>query len=434
MAGDHTVYVEVADRFGNVSAPKTWTFKVEENPPTITALEPATGSKISTATPGLSASFSDSGSGIDVSSVALMLNGVVLPATVTESQASYKVLTPLKVGVDYKLTVEVADKAGNSASDSATFSLETDPPKITITDPKSTVDEDDAAKGILIAADLSDDGSGVDPDSVMVWLDGEVIDADATADSVQYTTGPLAYGEHSIRVVAADMLGNTADESKSFKVDDSTPPTVRVISPKDGETTGLTPVIKISYADEGSGVDLTSITVEVDGEPVVATSMAPAKPSGANVVAAGEASYETKLGYGAHTLTVVVSDVAGNKIDPVEVNFTVEGDVLKLIKAHNYPNPFGIGSSDTTIAFGLSRAAEVTITIYDWTTTLVATIAEDQLTQASDEVKDFSWDGTVDSGDIRRLANGIYFCKIVAKTDNETNSAIVKIALVREKD
>jgi hypothetical protein len=303
--------------------------------------------------------------------------------------------------------------------------LETDPPKISSTSPKGTVSEEDAASGITVSAKLSDDGSGVDPDSVVMWLDGEVVDADATAASVSYMARGLGYGEHKVRLVVADMLGTTADETWDFSVADSTPPTVTVVSPKQDAVVGVRPVIKISYADEGSGVDLTSISVKVDGEPVTAVAMAPAKTS--SVVSAGDASYEVELSYGSHTLTVEVKDVAGNPAE-AEVKFMVEGDVLKLVKPHNYPNPFR--GSGTNIVFGLSQASDVSIRVYDFTATLVATVAEDEYTQADSKVE-FRWDGTTDAGNGDRLANGVYFCEILAKTDSETKSAIVKIALVR---
>jgi uncharacterized UPF0146 family protein len=259
----------------------------------------------------------------------------------------------------------------------------------------------------------------------MLWLDGAQVDATATAQSVQYIAKGLAYGDHTVRLVVADMLGNSADKTWDFSVDDSTPPTLTVLSPKQDAVVGVRPAIKISYADEGSGVDLTSISVKVDNNPVMATAMAPTKSAGAQVVSAGEASYEVKLGYGEHTLAVSVKDVAGNEAT-AEVKFVVEGDVLKLVKPHNFPNP--VTSSQTTITFGLSQHAEITIRVYDFTTTLVATVAEEQPEAASEKVK-ISWDGTTSGGE--QLADGVYFCEILAKTDSETKSAIVKIALVR---
>jgi hypothetical protein len=421
MKGTHTVSVEVSDKFGN-SAVQTWTFRVEETPPTIASVEPS--GEVNTATPGLSATYSDAGTGIDTGSVSLSLNGVGLPATVTETSVSFQVLTPLKVGETYQIMVEVADKAGNVASDSATFVLESTPPEITIDSPKGTVSEEEAASGVNVSVKLADDGSGVNPDSVMVWIDGEVVNADATTESVQYVAAGLAYGDHTLRVVAADMLGNTADETSTFSVADTTPPTVVVLSPKADSVVGVRPVIKISYADEGSGVDLMSISVKVDDKPVVATAMAPAK-SAAKVVSAGEASYEVKLGYGIHTLTVEVSDVAGNKADPVVVNFVVEGASLALVKPHNYPNPV---RSDTKITFGLSQSADVTIRIYDFTATLVATVKDEENMQADEKVE-IQWEGTTTGGE--RLANGVYFCQILAQTNSETKSEIVKIAIVK---
>jgi flagellar hook assembly protein FlgD len=122
-----------------------------------------------------------------------------------------------------------------------------------------------------------------------------------------------------------------------------------------------------------------------------------------------------------------VKDVAGNEAT-AEVSFTVEGDVLKLVRPHNFPNP---SKGRTTITLGLSQASDITIRIYDFTAALVATVVEDEPTQASDDVE-FVWDGTTDSGDGDMLANGVYFCKILAKTDSETKYEIVKIALARE--
>jgi hypothetical protein len=425
-AGIHTVYVEVADEFGNVAA-ENWSFTVEQTPPVISSVDPS--GDVNTDRPVLSATYNDAGTGVDVKKVVLLLNDQVVPATATETKASYEVRTPLQRGVTYKVSIQVSDKAGNAASDDSTFSLETTPPKITTTRPSGTVSEEEAAAGVNISAKLDDgNGSGVDAGSVKMWLDGDPVDSAASDSMVTYMVKGLAYGEHIVRVVAADMLGNVADESWDFAVDDSTPPTVVVVSPKPDAVVGIQPLIKISYADDGSGVDLTSISVKVDDKPVMATAMAPAEPSGAKVVSAGEASYQVKLSYGAHTLSVEVKDVAGNPATAT-VNFVVEGDDLRLVRPHNYPNPFR--GSNTTITFGLSQQSDVTIMIYDFTATLVATVAKEEPTPASTEVK-FEWDGTTDAGNGDRLANGVYFCKVLAKTDSETKYEIIKIALVRE--
>ena len=79
----------------------------------------------------------------------------------------------------------------------------------------------------------------------------------------------------------------------------------------------------------------------------------------------------------------------------------------------------------------MSKRSQVSIRVYDFTNTLVATVAEDETRDASEKVE-FSWDGTTDIGGGRQLATGVYFAQVVVKTDSETKSQIIKIALVRE--
>ena len=423
--GDHAVYVEVADKFGNPFS-LSWSFKVEETPPVISLVEPK--GEITTATPVLKATYSDAGTGINVASVVLSINGQIVPAIATASQVSYDILNPLEKNTTYKVSVQVADKAGNIASADSSFSLETTAPTVSNTKPTGAVSETDAAKGIMVTADLADAGSGVNPASAKMWVDGSPVMVTATDKAASHTAKGLGYGQHTVRLVVADMLANTADKSWTFSVGDSTKPTVTVLSPKENQTVGVKPIIRISYADEGSGVDLTSIAVKIDDKPVSAGAMAPAKPGDSKVVSAGESSYEVKLAFGWHTLTVSVKDVAGNE-ETAEVKFMVEGDVLNIVKAHNYPNP--VTGGNTKIAFGLSKKARVSIKVYDFTNTLVATVTDGDVETEATEKAEFSWDGMTGAGG-RQLATGVYFCQVVTKTDNETKSQIIKVALVRE--
>lgn len=211
--GDHTVYVEVSDKFGNPFS-LSWSFKVEEVAPVISLIEP-TG-EINTATPVLKATYSDAGTGINVSSVVLSLNGQIVPAIATASQVSYEVLNPLEKNVTYKVSVQVADKAGNIASADSSFSLETTAPTVSNTKPTGTVSETDAAKGISITADLADAGSGINAESVKMWIDGSLVSPTATDKAASYVAKGLGYGEHTVRLVVADMLANTADKSWKF--------------------------------------------------------------------------------------------------------------------------------------------------------------------------------------------------------------------------
>jgi flagellar hook assembly protein FlgD len=87
------------------------------------------------------------------------------------------------------------------------------------------------------------------------------------------------------------------------EIADTTPPEVS-ISPADGSlvTTTTTPLIEIVYSDNGSGVDTSTFTANIDGYPY--TSLF--------AITDTKASYVTALGGGQHTINVTIKDKAGN--------------------------------------------------------------------------------------------------------------------------
>lgn len=84
---------------------------------------------------------------------------------------------------------------------------------------------------VSISAVITDIGSGVDPDSVVLTLDGaqvehkfSVADGKVTYETpVTETQVPLKNGRHQISVAARDWKGNTLDYTWSFTVDNSLP-------------------------------------------------------------------------------------------------------------------------------------------------------------------------------------------------------------------
>ncbi len=98
---------------------------------------------------------------------------------------------------------------------------------------------------------------------------------------------------------------------------DSTPPTINVVAPADGTTTNdATPEISAALTEDGSGVDEATIVLTLDGA-TVAHIYAPT---------AKTVSYtpDTNLADGSYTLTLAVSDVAGNAATPASATFTVD--------------------------------------------------------------------------------------------------------------
>ena len=77
-----------------------------------------------------------------------------------------------------------------------------------------------------------------------------------------------------------------------------------------------------------------------------------------------------------------------------------------------------------------SSTGDLRITVSD---TSGALVREINLGMQSPGPLEFKWDGTTDAGDGHQLANGIYYCQILAKTDSERKSKTVKIALIRSE-
>jgi hypothetical protein len=211
-SGEHTAKLTVADAAGNV-ATHEWTYTVEEDAPVISDVAPS--GTINDDMPVLSGKYSDAGTGIDVGSVALTLNGEVMQAEITGSQVSYGIQEPLRAGVSHTVSVTVADMAGNVSTVSRNFTLESRDPVIDDLDPTGTVNMVD----VPISANYNDgSGSGIDPSTALMKVDGVAVPATASASGISYQATGLMAGDHTVYVEVADQFGNVGSESWSFKV------------------------------------------------------------------------------------------------------------------------------------------------------------------------------------------------------------------------
>ncbi len=122
--GTHTISIEVKDGVGN-EASATSTLIIDATPPVISNIQPEDGSTIEEAKPVISAEYSDNLSGIDASSVKLLLDtqDVTGNATVTETSITYTPAQDLESG-EHTAGLEVKDIAGNTISEIWTWTVE----------------------------------------------------------------------------------------------------------------------------------------------------------------------------------------------------------------------------------------------------------------------------------------------------------------------
>jgi hypothetical protein len=152
------------------------------------------------------------------------------------------------------------------------------------------------------------------PAAVTLLLDGtdRTSEAEVSAAGLSYTPSTrLLEGEHTAQVIVRDRAGRESRAAVHF-ITDTVPPSIVVASPGP-VTDNSAPVIRLSYSDDTSGLDPTTLKVTLDGESIDSICI----PNAASGVCLTESVAE-----GSHRLTATVKDRAGN-IGRADFGFTV---------------------------------------------------------------------------------------------------------------
>ncbi|MCL4473007.1 MAG: Ig-like domain-containing protein [Actinobacteria bacterium] len=318
--GVHTAIFEIKDSAGNKGS-AICGFTVDTQAPQVTSLTPADGSVVNTASPLVSAAWSDTGAGADQYTAHLTLDGgdVTAGATVTQYGLTYQ--TGNLAQGSHTVSVYVSDKTGKQSSTRSStfiFSNDTQAPLIdSLTPADGSLVQ--IANPLIQAAWHDPDSAGVDQYSAHLTLDGADVTAGATADQygISYQAGGLSLGSHTISLYVKDKVGHQSlTRSSTFNYsDDTQAPVVDGITPANGDTVNTTdPLIKAAWHDLGSsGINQTSAHLTLDGADVTA---------GATVTADGLSYQASGLGLGVHTVSVYVKDNIGHQSDTLSSAFT----------------------------------------------------------------------------------------------------------------
>ncbi len=311
--GMHSVDYAVADLAGNVTAGSS-TFTVDTLLPAVNDVVPS--GWVSGAAAILTAGFLDGGTGIDTNSIQALLDGSPLTGCTVQPDYIACPAYALTQG-SHTFTVSVSDQAGNTGSGGATFSVDTVGPVVGPVSLTVTAGTDSAA----VEADLGDPapGSGIDPDSIAILLDGvPVADCLKGESHVSCQLSGLSLGGHSISITASDANGNQGSASKTFQLADSMEPVITAPGPV-GSVVVSSPGVGASYSDAypSSGIDTGSVTLTIDGGAVPGCAVTPL-----NVVC-----HPGELAEGNHLVSVSVSDSSGNTATH-EWSFCINGGPL----------------------------------------------------------------------------------------------------------
>lgn len=307
--GESTIQASISDLAGNQSSTSsTFTVQTDITPPDINIIQPVDGSIIATNTPLITITYNDAESGVDLSSLQVLINGTDKTPlfTITDHEATYQILEadPLPEG-ENTISASIYDQAGNQASTSSTFTIDVTPPTITnlIPEPDSLINQNRPT----VSANYQDDLSGIDTTSVRITLDGEDITSFSTITETQVSYVPdtkLEDGIHEVTVEVKDKAGNSAQADWSFTVDTTPPLITNLIPIPNSETEESMPLIQAAYSDLLSGIDTTSVRIILDGDEITALV----------TITETQISYtlQTELSDGSHNVTVEVKDRAGN--------------------------------------------------------------------------------------------------------------------------
>jgi len=163
-----------------------------------------------------------------------------------------------------------------------------------------------------------------------------------------------------------------------------------------------------------NGVDIEKIRIFLNGEAVTNYTLS------SNNITSIPVKYQIDVDAGSYTIIISVTDVNGNYHEKV-VNFTVQKE-FNIINIGNYPNPISLETTDpnnegrTRFTYTLTDDAdEVKIEMYTVSGRLVNVIKDMRTTVGYHEYPHALKGWECVDRDGRKLANGVYFYKIIAQ-------------------
>jgi hypothetical protein len=248
------------------------------------------------------------------------------------------------------VTWSAADTAGNRRDAFWTFQVVDDVPP-TLTGALPAQGSSFESRRPTVGFQVSDSGSGLDPATLHVLLDGgEVAPFGSMIDgSFSYQSpADLGYGRHVVSVAVSDRSGNAMPPAQwTFDIVDRTAPVLGDVRPDDGSGgADRTPAISFSLTDTaGTGIDADSIAVTLDGADVTSGGLL---ASGRFLVTPAQ-----PLPFGTHTVVARAADAAGNVSAPLSWSFEVRDEQPPLI-ANRLPQPGSTVAGAATIGFDVS--------------------------------------------------------------------------------
>ena len=293
---------------------------------------------------------------MSVSTVKAIVNGVTYNLTYNSTSGKWEatITAPSKSsypleGHYYPVTIQAIDTAGNVTTKDATDATlgeslrlkvkEKVAPVITITAPTDGAMLPNNKPTVTWT--VTDNDSGVNPETIKLTIDSTVITADKiskTLSSSTYTcsytpTTALADGSHTIKFDASDYDGNAAaQKSVTFKID-TVPPALTVSSPVDNLVTNKSNITVQGTTNDATTSPVT-LTIRLNG----------GTAQEVTVNSDGSFSKSLTLTNGNNTIVITATDGAG-KSTTVTRTVTLDTTPPVISSITITPNPVDSGAT-----------------------------------------------------------------------------------------
>jgi hypothetical protein len=248
--------------------------------PEFSGFLPPPGSLVSDSRPRVAANVTDTGSGLNYSSLRLLLDGsdITSMAAITNDSILWDPIFLLPEGT-HVAEVRAEDVWGNGNSSQWSFTVDTVPPFLVWTDPPDGLLTNQPAVTVV----------GATEPGASLWLNGVPIPVGGNGTFESPLS--LTEGANLLTLTASDPVGNAAVETRAVHLD-TVPPPLTLASPANGTMTD-SPVVRLSGNTEAGA------TVTVDS---------------LLLVPAGDGSFDSNVALmeGQNTLAVTATDPAGN--------------------------------------------------------------------------------------------------------------------------
>lgn len=284
-----------------------------------------------------------------ISKVRVQINGTWHTLTSTDNKTFTGTITAPGTtsynltGGYYDVTVEATNTAGSISTQNASglaglklYVREKVPPVITIVSPSAGAYVTNNKQTIVFTVTDESGGSGVNPDSVVVKMDGTVVTGVGKVSTTQFSYTPasaLSDGSHTVTITASDNDGNAATaKTVTFKVD-TVPPTLNITAPANELVTNTASQVLRGQTNDASSSPVT-VKITLNG-------------TDQGAVTVGSDGVFTKtltLKEGSNTIIVTATDSAG-KSSSVTRTATLDTSKPVIKSATIAPNPIDAGAS-----------------------------------------------------------------------------------------